>query len=216
MMKAMLFDLDGVIVSTDDLHFKAWKKIAEEEKIEFTEQDNHRLRGVSRMDSLEILLEKASKDYSEEEKLLMAEKKNEDYRISLFSLDESHILPGVMDLLDLLKSQGIQVAIGSSSKNAVPILRNIGLYERFEVIIDGTKISRSKPHPEVFSKGAEALGLKPEDCIVVEDALSGVQAGKAAGMKVIAINLMTDGLADLEVKDLTEVRLDKIEEFMIL
>ena len=186
-IKAVIFDLDGVIVSTDELHFQAWKKLADAEGIPFDREDNERLRGVSRMESLEIILEKSDRDYSDEEKIEMATRKNDMYRESLKTLSPSDILPGVMSLLDELKARGVKVAIGSSSRNAGAILAAIGLADAFDAIVDGTHISRSKPDPEVFAKGGEQLGLTPQKCLVVEDAMSGVDAGLAAGMPVLAV-----------------------------
>lgn len=187
MIKAVIFDLDGVVVSTDELHFQAWKALADAEGIPFTREDNERLRGVSRMESLEIILEKAAKEYSEEQKLEMAERKNAMYRASLDSLSPADILPGVLHVLEGLEEAGIRIAIGSSSKNAGPILEAIGLGGRFDEVVDGTHIQRSKPDPEVFLLAGERLGVPAENCLVVEDADAGVNAGLAAGMQVLAV-----------------------------
>lgn len=186
MIKAVIFDLDGVIVSTDNLHYLAWKKMADEEGIYFDETINHRLRGISRKDSLEIILEQAKKSYTEDEKGLLMAKKNSDYQQLLKDLTQKDILPGVMDLLAELKAKDILIAIGSSSKNAKIILKYIGLENEFDAISDGTNISHSKPHPEVFLKAAEMLDLKPTECAVVEDAISGILAAKNAGMLAFA------------------------------
>jgi beta-phosphoglucomutase len=207
-IKAVIFDLDGVIVSTDEYHFQAWKQLADLEGIQFSREDNERLRGVSRMESLEIILEKAGRTYSDEEKLGMAERKNAIYRESLSRLSPTDILPGVMDWLDELKTRGIKTAIGSSSKNAGPILEAIGLTDAFEVIVDGTHIKSSKPDPEVFTLAGERLGVAPEYCLVVEDADAGVEAGVAAGMPTLAVGsasghlaaaLNAESLADISV-----------------
>lgn len=186
MIKAVIFDLDGVIVSTDTLHYKAWKELAERENIEFDEVINNRLRGVSRMESLEIILEKASKKYNDDEKTEMAAYKNSIYAESLNTLTEADILPNVMTVLDTLKSRDVKVAIGSSSRNAKKILKQIGLDNYFDAISDGTNITKSKPDPEVFIKAADMLGLKYEECAVVEDAISGLIAAKAANMLAFA------------------------------
>lgn len=186
-IQAVIFDLDGVIVSTDDYHFRAWKRLADEEGIPFTREDNERLRGVSRMESLGIILEKAAKSYSDEEKHAMAERKNDYYRESLKDLSAADILPGVLPVLNTLQDRGVKIAIGSSSKNAGPILRAIGLGDRFDVVTDGTHISKSKPDPEVFSLAGRKLGIPPAQCLVVEDADAGVEAGLAAGMPVLAV-----------------------------
>ena len=185
--RAVIFDLDGVIVSTDEHHYRAWKKIADEEAIYFDDIINMRLRGVSRMESLEVVLEKSKKQYSKEEKFLLAERKNSYYKDLIKSLTPDDILPGAIDLLSLLKENGIKIAIGSSSKNSPEILSYIGLDSYFDATVDGNDISNSKPHPEVFLKASERLGVKPEDCLVIEDAASGVAAALAAGMKVIGV-----------------------------
>ncbi len=184
---AVIFDLDGVIVSTDELHFNAWKHLADAEGIPFTREDNERLRGVSRMESLDILLEKSPRQFQDSEKEEMASRKNELYRVSLRELTPADILPGVMTVLDGLRERGIKIAIGSSSKNAAPILAAIGLDKTFHAVVDGTHISRSKPDPEVFVLAGQQVGVPPENCLVVEDAAAGVEAGIAAGMPVLAV-----------------------------
>jgi beta-phosphoglucomutase len=186
-LKAVIFDLDGVIVSTDEYHFQAWKKMADAEGIPFERSDNERLRGVSRMESLEIILEKAGRSYNDEEKTALAEKKNNLYRESLASLTADEILPGVAAFLEGLSERGVKTAIGSSSKNAGPILAAIGMSSTFDAVVDGTHIAKSKPDPEVFTKAGTALGVDPEACLVVEDADAGVEAALAAGMKVLAV-----------------------------
>lgn len=210
-IKAVVFDLDGVIVSTDEFHFQAWKKLADEEGIPFTRHDNERLRGVSRMESLEIILEKSGKAYSEKEKHALAERKNDYYRTSLGQLSPRDILPGVMDVLVGLRKNGIKIGIGSSSKNAGPILKAIGLGTTFDVVVDGTHISKSKPDPEVFTLAGQRLGVQPRECLVVEDADAGVEAGLAAGMPVLAVGsatahpratLKAKSLADITVEDM--------------
>ncbi|CAJ1313879.1 beta-phosphoglucomutase [Paenibacillus nuruki] len=186
-IKAVIFDLDGVIVSTDQYHFEAWSKISEEEGIPFNETINHQLRGVSRMESLDIILQRATKTYSDEEKLQLAEKKNEYYRQSLQHLSPSDLLPGVEYTLKTLKQNNIKIAIGSSSKNTPTILKQIGLDKEFDAIADGNDITRSKPDPEVFLLAATRLDIVPEECLVVEDALAGVEAAIAGKMNVAAV-----------------------------
>ncbi|TKJ90156.1 beta-phosphoglucomutase [Paenibacillus sp. CFBP13512] len=186
-IKAVIFDLDGVIVSTDQYHFEAWSKISEEEGIPFNETINHQLRGVSRMESLDIILQRATKTYSDEEKLQLAEKKNEYYRQSLHHLSPSDLLQGVEYTLKTLKQNNIKIAIGSSSKNTPTILKQIGLDKEFDAIADGNDITRSKPDPEVFLLAATRLDIVPEECLVVEDALAGVEAAIAGKMNVAAV-----------------------------
>ena len=188
MIKAVIFDLDGVIVSTDDCHYEAWKKLADEEDIYFDRKINDRLRGVSRMASLEIVLERSKKAYTEEEKAKLAERKNGYYRDFIKKLTPNDILPGVMDNLAELKKNGIKIAIGSSSKNTPVILKQIGLCGYFDAVSDGNNITKSKPNPEVFLKAAEMLKILPENCLVVEDADAGIEAGKKGGMKTLSVH----------------------------
>ncbi len=188
MLKAIIFDLDGVIVSTDDIHYQGWQRLADEEGIHFDRAINERLRGVSRMESLEILLEKAERQYSEAEKVELATRKNDTYRESLKrSLSADDVLPGVMPFLDACKMEGLKVAIGSSSRNSPTILERIGLGDTFDATADGNDIINSKPDPEVFLLAAERLGIPPENCLVVEDAEAGVAAAAAAGMPCLAV-----------------------------
>lgn len=207
-IKAVIFDLDGVIVSTDEFHFLAWKELADAEGIPFDRHDNERLRGVSRMESLDIMLEKATRSYSEAEKEAMATRKNEIYRGLLVRLSPADILPGVSAVLKGLREHGVRIAIGSSSKNAGPILVAIGLQETFDAVVDGTHITRSKPDPEVFSLAGRQLGIAPESCLVVEDADAGVEAGVAAGMPVLAVgSARNHPKATLRAADLTGITL---------
>lgn len=186
-IEAIIFDLDGVIVSTDEYHYKAWKRLADEEGIFFDRNINHRLRGVSRMACMEIILEKASKTYTAEEKEVMAERKNRYYIESLKELDEQAMLPGVKETLPLLKEEGYRIAIASSSKNAGLILEKLGLSQTFHSVIDGNHITRSKPDPEVFLKAEEALEAEPRNCIVVEDSTAGIDAAICGGMIAVGI-----------------------------
>lgn len=186
-IKAVIFDLDGVIVSTDDCHYEAWKKMADEEGIYFDRTINDRLRGVSRMASLEIVLERAEKSYTNEEKLSLANRKNEYYKELIKKLTPTDILSGAKELLDALKAQGVKVAIGSSSKNTPIILERIGLGDYFDAVSDGNNIVNSKPDPEVFVKAAQMLEISPADCLVVEDADAGIEAAKSGGMYAAAV-----------------------------
>jgi len=183
----VIFDLDGVIVSTDNCHYLAWKRMADEEGISFDRTVNERLRGVSRMESLAIILEKAAKEYSEEEKQAMAARKNGYYVELIGSLTENDILPGALDTLNMLKEMGIKVAIGSSSRNTPIILRQIGLSDAFDAVADGNAIKNSKPDPEVFLLAAKLLKLDPANCLVVEDADAGIEAALAGGMRALGV-----------------------------
>jgi beta-phosphoglucomutase len=187
MKEAVIFDLDGVIVSTDGYHYKAWKAMADEEGIYFDEKINNRLRGVSRMESLAIILERASKTYTDAEKEAMATAKNDIYRESLSQITPDDILPGVTETLAVLRSMGVKLAIGSSSKNTPIILKQIGLGDYFDAIADGNGIKNSKPDPEVFLLAAKLLNIAPENCVVVEDAFAGIDAAKAANMKAVGV-----------------------------
>ncbi len=203
MIKAVIFDLDGVIVSTDDCHYRAWKKMADEEGIYFDRKINNRLRGVSRMASLDIVLERAEKEYSESEKQALAERKNNYYKELICELTPNDILPGALKVLENLKENGIKIAIGSSSKNTPIILKQIGLDNFFDAVSDGNNITHSKPNPEVFLKAAEMLKIAPLDCMIVEDADAGIEAGKRAGMKTLSVQGAKG--ADYEMHSLEDV-----------
>ena len=207
MVKAVIFDLDGVIVSTDRLHYEAWKQMADKEHIPFNEQINHRLRGVSRMASLDIILEHAQKTYTKEEKQALATYKNNVYVSLLKQLNEKAILPHVLEVINTLKQKGIQIAIGSSSKNTPTILKQIGLDQTFDAVADGNDITHSKPHPEVFLKAAEKLDIDPLSCLVIEDAISGIQAAKAAGMKAF-------GVGDAKHAELIDYAADDLRDIL--
>ena len=210
---AVIFDLDGVIVSTDDCHYRAWKRLADEEGIYFDREINHRLRGVSRMESLSIVLERANRPYTVEERQVLAERKNGYYRELINELTPEHILPGVMPLMERLKQHGIKIAIGSSSKNTPLILERLGLANYFDAVADGNAVTNSKPDPEVFLLAAEKLGVPPAQCVVIEDADAGVEAALAAGMRVIGVGtaasnqratLTVASLADLSWEELVK------------
>lgn len=179
--KAVIFDLDGVICFTDKYHYLAWKKMADGMGIYFDETINNRLRGVSRMESLEIILERYDKELTQEEKQALAEEKNKTYVELLGQMTEQDLSSEVKETLDTLRTNGLKLAIGSSSRNAKFILERLGLKDYFDAVSDGTNISKSKPDPEVFLKAAEFLHMAPVDCLVVEDAKAGVEAAKAGG-----------------------------------
>ena len=186
-MKAFIFDLDGVLVSTDKYHYQAWKKMADDEGIYFDEKINDRLRGVSRMASLGIVLERAGRQYTEEEKVALANKKNDLYRDLLKNLTPADRLAGVTETLEKLRAEGFLLAVGSSSKNTPTILDKIGYGGYFDAVSDGNNITKSKPDPEVFVKAAEMLKLPAEECFVVEDAKAGIDAAKAGGFVSVGI-----------------------------
>lgn len=188
MIKAVIFDLDGVICSTDHYHYLAWKKLADKLNVPFDETDNEKLRGVSRNESLEIILEKSQKKYSQEEKESFAEEKNLLYQQYLNEMTPKDLSVEVKETLDDLRNRGYKLAIGSSSKNTMLILKQLGLENYFDEISDGTMIKYSKPHPEVFMLAADKLNMQYKDCLVVEDAVAGCYAAKSASMKVAAIS----------------------------
>jgi len=177
--KGIVFDLDGVICFTDVYHYRAWKQMADEEGIEFDEVINERLRGVSRAESLEIILEKASRSYTDAEKAALMEHKNNLYREFLKQMSPADLSEEVLHTLKALRERGLKLAIGSSSKNAKFILERIGLADFFDAVSDGTNIQRSKPDPQVFVMAAQMLGLDPAQCLVVEDAEAGIDAAVA-------------------------------------
>ncbi|MCL6457320.1 MAG: beta-phosphoglucomutase [Gorillibacterium sp.] len=185
--KGAIFDLDGVIVDTAKFHFLAWRELASQLGFVFTEEDNERLKGVSRVRSLEILLEIGGLQLADEEKIELADRKNKNYVEYISSIDESELLPGAKDYLLLLKAKGVSIALGSASKNADLILSKLNIRHMFDAIVDGNKVSKAKPDPEVFLLACAELGLKPDECVVYEDALAGIQAAVAAGMKTVGI-----------------------------
>lgn len=204
--KGIIFDLDGVICSTDEYHYRAWKQLADRIGVPFGRTVNNRLRGVSRMESLEIILEKSPVAYSEAEKQAMAAEKNELYRTLLAQMSPRDLSDEVRETLERLRAAGLRLAIGSSSKNTPLILGRIGLDNWFDAVSDGNNITRSKPDPEVFLKAAGMLQLSPADCLVVEDALSGAQAGHAGGFAVACVGDAADhGAGDYNLKTFREL-----------
>lgn len=186
--KAIIFDLDGVICSTDEYHYQAWKKMADSMGIYFDRTINNRLRGVSRMESLEIILERyQGQPLSDAKKEELATMKNDIYRESLHQMSTADLSDEVRDTLNALRAKGLRLAIGSSSKNTPFILKQLGLENFFDAVSDGNNITRSKPDPEVFLKAAQFVDMEPADCLVVEDAVSGAQAGHAGGFQVACV-----------------------------
>ena len=214
-MKAFIFDLDGVIVDTAKYHYLAWHNLAKSLGFEFTETHNELLKGVSRVRSLEILLEIGNVKLSEEEKQPLLLKKNEEYLGYVNKMTPDEILPGVTVLLDYLDAQNIKFALGSASKNAPLILEKVGLLNRFAALVDGNDVSKAKPDPEVFLIGAKKLNVQPCNCIVVEDAIAGVEAANAA-------NMVSIGIGDKEVlnkathvfNDMTEITSDFLKNLI--
>ena len=215
MTKAFIFDLDGVIVDTAKFHFLAWKNLAESLDISFTEKENEQLKGVSRVQSLQKILNWGNKSISEERfNQLMAEK-NEEYLSYVDKMSEKDILPGVMETLRYLKNNNHLIALGSASKNARLILKKVGLESFFEEIIDGNEVSKAKPDPEVFLKGCQGLNVEPQQAIVFEDSQAGIEAANVAHMTSVGIG---DGqilqAADFNYNNFTEIDEQTIHALM--
>lgn len=203
---AVIFDLDGVICYTDEYHYRAWKTMADGIGVPFDRTINNRLRGVSRMASLDIILEKSACAFSPAEKEALADQKNEMYKALLAEMSPKDLPASVKGTLDALRGKGYHIAIGSSSKNTPFILQQIGLNGYFDAVSDGNNISRSKPDPEVFLKAAQMLHVPPERCLVVEDAVSGVQAAHSGGMKAACVgDAAREGAGDWNLNDVEEL-----------
>jgi beta-phosphoglucomutase len=186
-MRAAIFDLDGVIVDTAKYHYLAWKRLANELGFDFSEEQNERLKGVSRLRSLEILLEIGGLDASEGERESMATRKNDWYVEYISRMDPTEIFPGAVDYIDYLKSKGVKIALASASKNAPLILDRLKIAYLFEVVVDGTRVSKAKPDPEIFTRAASDLGIPVEDCVVFEDAEAGIEAARRGGMGSVGV-----------------------------
>jgi beta-phosphoglucomutase len=210
-IQACLFDLDGVIVDTAVYHYKAWKRLANELGFDFTEEQNELLKGVSRVRSLEIILEIGGVTKTNAEKEELATRKNTWYVDMINQMRPDEVLPGAREFVQACRGAGIKTALGSASKNSMTILEKINMVDLFDAIIDGNKVSQAKPDPEVFLKGAEALGVVPSACVVFEDAIAGVEAAINGGMKVVGIgsprvlkraNLVVSGLDEMSLEKL--------------
>lgn len=210
-INGFIFDLDGVIVSTDEQHYLAWRELARQENISYSKEINLLQRGVSRMESLEVMLKNSDKVYSEAQKREMAERKNCLYVNFIKGVKPSDLLEGVLCFLNSAKERGISCAIGSSSRNAMTILKAVKLDNFFDAVVDGTKIKKSKPDPEVFLLAANLLGLQPGECVVFEDAYAGIEAAHSAGMKTVALGAARDNeKADIRIESLSLTTVDQI------
>ena len=188
MVKGAIFDLDGVLVDTAKYHYLAWKELAQELGFDFTEKDNEQLKGVSRMRSLEILLQIGKITATQEQKQELADRKNRRYVQMLQKLTKADLMEGAESCILQLRQKGVKIALGSASKNAPFILEKLGIHDLFDAVVDGNMVSRAKPDPEVFLTAVRLLGLKPEECCVFEDAQAGIEAAKAAGCLAIAVD----------------------------
>lgn len=185
--KAVVFDLDGVITDTAHYHYLAWKRLADAVGAPFDEEFNEQLKGVDRMGSLELILARAPRGFSEEEKLALADAKNRHYQELIATMTPGDLLPGALDALDAVRAAGLKTGLASVSKNAFTVLDRLGIRERFDTVVDAAKIANSKPHPEIFLTAAAQLGLAPRDCLGVEDAVAGVASIKDAGMVAVGV-----------------------------
>lgn len=214
-MKACIFDLDGVLVDTAKYHFIAWQRLANNLQVDFTEHDNEQLKGLSRDASLDYILKKGKITASSSEKEVWKEQKNNWYLELVNTMQEDEVLPNCKELLGDLKSNGVKIGLGSASKNAALILSRVKIKHFFDVIIDGTVTSKSKPDPEVFLLGAKALALEPNECLVFEDAINGVKAAKAGGFTTIGIGekeVLTE--ADLVFTDLRSLNYEVLNRIV--
>ncbi len=214
MIKACIFDLDGVIVDTAKYHFLAWKRLASELGVNLTEHDNEKLKGVSRMQSLQIILDMAKTQLSEAKKNALAERKNDWFVDFIEAMKPDEVFPGVVKLITDMRSKGLKVALASSSKNAPRVIELLGIGHLFDVIVDGSMILDTKPDPEIFLLSAQKLGVKPANCVVFEDAEAGVEAAIRAGMKCVGIgspknlgnaNKVLANTADFKLDDLNSL-----------
>ena len=212
MIQAVLFDLDGVLVSTDEFHYRSWKKLSDEEGFDFFNHEfNHKFRGVARMECVEIITKASGKIYTKEQKQELADRKNMYFAESLTKVSQKELLPGSLETLKQLKNRGIKTAIASNSRNAVTIIRQVGIEYLLYTIVDGHQIENSKPDPEVFLLAAKNVGVRPEYCLVVEDAIAGIESAKRAWMKSIGIGTK-DRLpnANIVIPNLSAISVDEL------
>ncbi|MFP4029086.1 MAG: beta-phosphoglucomutase [Candidatus Brocadiia bacterium] len=208
--EAVIFDLDGVLVSTDEFHYQSWQRLADEEGIAFDREFNERFRGVSRMQCLAMLLENTDKNYDEEEKQELADRKNGYYRAMIQDITSEDMLPGAAGTLDGLDRRNIKIAVASGSKNAPFIVERIDISDKIQALVSGLDITRSKPDPQVFLMAAERLSIAPEKCVVVEDARTGVEAARNAGMRVLGIASEPFEKADRTVESLAKISVEQL------
>ena len=212
MIKAVLFDLDGVLVSTDEYHYRSWKRLSDEEGFDFFDHEfNHKFRGVARMECVEIITKASGRSFTREQKQEIADRKNRYFAESLAAVTQKELLPGALTALQQLRNRGIRIAVASNSRNAKTIIDQVGIGTLLDAIVDGFDIENSKPDPEVFLKAAAAVGIPPDHCLVVEDAVAGIEAARRAGMRVLGIG-SPDRLpnADIVVPDLSAIPVDRL------
>lgn len=213
MIRGYIFDLDGVIVDTARYHYDAWRKLANSLGFDISEEQNENLKGVSRTESLEYILSLGNLHFSDEKKAEMAELKNSWYVDSISDMDNSELLPGSEALIKEIKASSLKISLGSASKNALRILQSTGLIDYFDAIIDGTKTTESKPHPQVFLMGASALNLTPSECVVFEDSINGIKAANKGGFVSVGVgdrNVLHE--ADIVIPSLENVTVNSLNE----
>jgi len=211
-IQACIFDLDGVIVDTAQYHYKAWKRLANELGFDLTPEQNEKMKGIGRMESLEMLLELGNKEASRKEKKQLADIKNNWYKDYIGEMQPDDLLPGVLDFLEELTEAHILVAIGSASRNAPAIIRQVQIGRYLDALIDGSKVKKGKPDPEVFLKAAEEMGMAPEHCVVFEDARAGIEAAKNGGMRAIGVGSPSVlDQADMVISGLSEMNLERLK-----
>ncbi len=214
MIKGFIFDLDGVITDTAELHYEAWKDLSDEMGWNFDRELNENLRGISRLDSIKVIMDHNNVELDEAKTEELANKKNEIYVASLDKITPEDYLPGAQALLTHLRTEGFNVALGSASKNAIKVLEQLNAIAYFDVIGDGTSVAKSKPAPDIFLYGSEKMGLQPEDCIVFEDAEKGIDAAKAGGFYSVGIGPKERvGHADLRFDNMGQATLFEIKSF---
>jgi beta-phosphoglucomutase len=212
MIQAVLFDLDGVLVSTDEYHYESWKKLSAEEGFDFFDHEfNHKFRGVARMECIEIITKASGKNYTPAQKLELADRKNRYFVESLASVTTEVLLPGALSALHELRIRGIKTAVASNSRNAVTIIKQVQIEHLLDAIVDGHQIENSKPDPEVFLLAAKKIGITPARCLVVEDAVAGIESARRAGMKALGIGTKERlPNADIVIPDLSAISIDEL------
>ena len=212
MIQAVLFDLDGVLVSTDEYHYRSWKKLSAEEGFNFFDHEfNHKFRGVARMECVEIITKASGKNYTPEQKQELADRKNRYFAESLASVTTEVLLPGALSVLHELRNRGIKTAVASNSRNAITIIKQVRIDHLLDAVIDGHQIENSKPDPEVFLLASKKVGIPPAQCLVIEDAVAGIESARRAGMKALGIGTK-DRLpnADTVIPNLSAISVDEL------
>jgi beta-phosphoglucomutase len=212
MIKAVLFDLDGVLVSTDEYHYRSWLKLSKEERFDFFDHEfNHQFRGIARMECVEILTRASSRTFTREQKEELADRKNRYFAELLEAVSPDELLPGALDALRELRQRSIKVAVASNSRNTKTIIRRVGIEQYLDAIVDGHDIKNNKPDPEPFLLAAKRVAVPPANCLVVEDAVAGIEAARRAGMKALGIGTKERlPNADIVVPDLSAISVEKL------